>query len=133
MIFSALVILIIFSGFLAGLGKQKALQIIKAFCFVGGETLLGCLLFELLTLVFFMLPLENLLSDGAGSIFSVILVIAIINGIILYWLNRFLNVKFKISAQVQVLCEYMIQWGLIYVTVYQVMFDNFLSVADCKK
>lgn len=47
MIFLALVILIIFSGFLAGLGKQKALQISKAFYFVGVETLLGCLLFEL--------------------------------------------------------------------------------------
>lgn len=128
MIFLALAILIIFSGFLVGLGKQKALKISKAFFFVGIETLLGCLLFELLTLVFFMLPLEKMLSDGAGSIFSMILVIAIINGIILYWLNRFLNVKFKISSQVQVLSEYMIQWGLIYVTVYQVMFDNFLSV-----
>ena len=112
MIFLALAILIIFSGFLAGLGKQKALKISKAFFFVGIETLLGCLLFELLTLVFFMLPLEKMLSDGAGSIFSMILVIAIINGIILYWLNRFLNVKFKISSQVQVLSEYMIQWGL---------------------
>lgn len=28
----------------------------------------------------------------------------------------------------QVLCEYIIQWGLIYMTIYQVMFDNFLSV-----
>lgn len=53
MIFLALAILIIFSGFLAGLGKQKALKISKAFFFVGIETLLGCLLFELLTLVFF--------------------------------------------------------------------------------
>ncbi|MBX9011968.1 hypothetical protein HCG60_02820 [Ligilactobacillus murinus] len=55
------------------------------------------------------------------------MIIAILNGIGLYWLNHFLNVKFKISSQVQMLYEYIIQWGLLYVTVYQVMFDNFLS------
>ncbi|MBF0701918.1 hypothetical protein [Ligilactobacillus murinus] len=56
------------------------------------------------------------------------MIIAILNGIGLYWLNHFLNVKFKISSQVQMLYEYIIQWGLLYVTVYQVMFDNFLSI-----
>ncbi|TGY56061.1 hypothetical protein E5340_03945 [Ligilactobacillus murinus] len=56
------------------------------------------------------------------------MIIAILNGIALYWLNYFLNVKFKISSQVQMLYEYIIQWGLLYVTVYQVMFDNFLSI-----
>lgn len=128
MVFYALLVLIIFSGSLAGLGKQKSLKIVKAFAFVGLETFLGCVLFESLVLIFFITPLGQVLNNGIEGLFSVILIIAILNGIILYWLNRFLNVKFRISSQVQVLCEYIIQWGLIYVTVYQVMFDNFLSI-----
>ncbi len=85
----------------------------------------GGILFELLVLIFFMTPLAQVLNEGIGVLFLGILIIAIINGIILYWLNHFLDAKFKISTQVQILCEYMIQWGLIYVTVYQVVFDNF--------
>lgn len=123
-----LIVLIIFSGSLAGLGKEKSLKIVKAFVFVGLETFLGCVLFEMLILLFFITPLGQVLNYGIEGGFSVILIIAILNGIGLYWLNHFLNVKFKISSQVQVLCEYIIQWGLIYMTIYQVMFDNFLSI-----
>ena len=128
-----LVALVILSGFLAGLGKKKSLKIIQAFLLVSIETLLGGILFELLVLIFFMTPLAQVLNEGIGVLFLGILIIAIINGIILYWLNHFLDAKFKISTQVQILCEYMIQWGLIYVAVYQVVFDNFLGALKKEK
>ncbi|AWZ37638.1 hypothetical protein CPS94_01210 [Ligilactobacillus murinus] len=95
---------------------------------MGLETCLDCVLFELLILLFFITPLGQVLNYGIEGLFSVILIIAILNGIVLYWLNHFLNAKLKISSQVQMLYEYIIQWGLLYVTVYQVMFDNFLSI-----
>ncbi|WP_440137597.1 SA1002 family membrane protein [Ligilactobacillus murinus] len=120
--------MIIFSGSLVGLGKEKSLKIVRAFVLVGLETCLGCVLFELLILLFFITPLGQILNYGIEGLFSVILIIAILNEIVLYWLNHFLNAKLKISSQVQMLYEYIIQWGLIYVTVYQVMFDNFLSI-----
>ncbi|WP_456264533.1 SA1002 family membrane protein [Ligilactobacillus murinus] len=120
--------MIIFSGSLVGLRKEKSLKIVRAFVLVGLETCLDCVLFELLILLFFITPLGQVLNYGIEGLFSVILIIAILNGIVLYWLNHFLNAKLKISSQVQMLYEYIIQWGLLYVTVYQVMFDNFLSI-----
>ncbi len=59
-----LIVLIIFSGSLAGLGKEKSLKIVKAFVFVGLETFLGCVLFEMLLLLFFITPLGQVLNYG---------------------------------------------------------------------
>ena len=62
-----------------------------------------------------------------SSLFSVILLIAVINGFLIYWVNVLLMSKFKINHSVQILCEYIIQWSLIYITVYQVLFDNLVT------
>lgn len=69
----------------------------------------------------------QLLIPELSSLFSLLLLVAILNGLLLYWLNRWLLPTFKLNRQVQVLCEYIIQWGLIYITVYQVIFDNLVT------
>lgn len=68
--------------------------------------------------------MKNLFFNELDSLFLIILIIAIINGIIIYWIIRAIIYKFKIEIQVITLCEYIIQWSLIYITIYQVIFEN---------
>lgn len=119
--------IIIFSGFFARLEKDKRFNLLKATVMVTVESLISSIFFFAIISLVTNTFLKNILLFGVGSLFSLVLLIAIINGIVLYWLNMWLIPKFNITNQVQTLCEYIIQWSLIYITVYQVIFDNFIG------
>lgn len=119
-----LLALVALSGFLAGFKPGSRFDLLKACALVGLETIVGSLLFLALAVVISGTFLKSIFIFGVGSIFSFVLLLAAVNGLVLYWLNRWLIPRFKISARVQTICEYIIQWTLIYITVYQVIFDN---------
>ncbi|GAA0068226.1 hypothetical protein UT300002_30090 [Clostridium perfringens] len=113
-------ILLIFIGFISGLSKNIRFNILKAFIIVACETLLSMFFFSTILLLIIKTKLKNLFFNELDSLFLIIL----INGIIIYWIIRAIIYKFKIEIQVITLCEYIIQWSLIYITIYQVIFEN---------
>lgn len=123
-----LLLVFAFSGYLANLEKLKRFNLFKALLLVVGETFIGMLLFTLFAFFIAISDLSLVLLDSGGSLFVVVLLLAVINGFILYWINRWFFPQFFISNQVQTLCEYIIQWLLIYVTVYQDLFNNLTSL-----
>lgn len=128
-----LLLLVAFSGYLANLEKSKRFNLFKALLLVVGEAFIGMVSFILFAFVIAVSALSFILVESGGSLFIVVLLLAVMNGFILYWMNRWLFPKFSISNQVQTLCEYIIQWLLIYVTVYQDLFNNldsFLKLAE---
>lgn len=125
-----LVGIILLSGLLANFNREKRFYIAKATLIVGTETFLGAVLFMILISLFMYTRLNRILLSDINSLFSIILLIAVINGFILYWINSYILLRFKINSTVQTLCEYIIQWSLIYVTVYQVVFDNLVTTLN---
>lgn len=119
--------LVLSLGLLTGIDKERRFDLAKAFFIVVAETLIGSALFVLFVVLLFQTSLYRWFAVSIESWFIIILLIAIIDGVIIYWLNRWLIPKLKISHQVQTLCEYIIQWALIYMTVYQVVFDNLIN------
>lgn len=117
-------ILLIFIGFISGMPPNRRFSVSKAFIIVAFETLLGMCFFSIMLFFIIKTNLKNLFLNELDSLFLIILIIAIINGIIIYWIMRFLIYKFKIEIQVITICEYIIQWSLIYITIYQVIFEN---------
>lgn len=91
------------------------------------ETFLCSILFIIFISLIFYTALNHFLLSNLSSLFSLVLLVALINGLILYWINVFVIARFTIDVQVLTLCEYIIQWSLIYVTVYQVVFDNLIT------
>lgn len=122
-----LILIIVVSGFLAGLDKKKRFYFLKATFLVGIETIIGVVLFGSFFFVIMQTFLKDIFLAGIGSLFALVLLIAVIDGFIIYWWNRIFIPKLKVSHQVQTLGEYIIQWSLIYITVYQVIFDNFIA------
>ncbi|MBM6753521.1 hypothetical protein H5993_01895 [Lactobacillus alvi] len=62
-----------------------------------------------------------------GSIFFLYGLIIVIAGILLFFNLQILNHFHRISGTTLTLIEYYIQWSLIYVTIYQILFDNLLK------
>lgn len=59
-----------------------------------------------------------------GNLFLLLAIFVVLSGILLYWGMRLAAKFLKFSTTVLTLIEYYIQWGLIYVTVYQAIFSN---------
>ncbi|MDD6920201.1 MAG: hypothetical protein PUI85_03220 [Eubacteriales bacterium] len=121
-----MLILVIFIGYFAAIPKDRKFDLSRAFAFVAVETIIGIFLFAILNVFIFGSEIGQLFSDTLGNLFIVILNIAIINGIIVYWIIRLVVPKLKINDRVIMLSEYIIQWSLIYITIYQVIFDNLI-------
>lgn len=119
--------LIIFSGHLAKLPRAARFSMAKAFALVAVETLLGSLSFSLFWAFLTLTNAFKVLLEDTSSFFILVLVIAVIDGLLLYWIKRYLSRKIPFSLQVLTLAEYVIQWSLIYITVYQVLFDSLFS------
>lgn len=119
--------LILCSGYLARLSKERRFLLPKAFLLVFLESLLATILFSLLWGGIMVTGLLPILSNGVASFFTLILCNAIVVALLLYYLNQVLVKKIKLDNRVLTLAEYIIQWGLIYITIYQVIFDNFIS------
>lgn len=120
-------LVLIFIGSLSNLEKEKKFFVFKSFLIVAIETIIGSALFLAFLLLILKTPINALLLSGVGSLFIVTLLVAVVNGIILYWFNVWMMMKFNVDNRVQTLCEYIIQWSLIYITIYQVIFDNLIS------
>lgn len=75
----------------------------------------------------FPAPQPALFPSGSGDFFLLVLFLAVLVGILLYWLQVWLFPKCRISLRVLNLSEYIIQWGLIYITGYQVLFDSLFA------
>lgn len=60
----------------------------------------------------------------ANSVFSLILLLAVVIGLLMARFLRWFQGHFHYSVTTLTMMEYYIQWTLIYVTVYQVLFDN---------
>lgn len=128
-----LFVAIVVSGFLVGFKKEKRFCLLKATVFVGAETLIGSLLFFLIMLLISQTFLKHVFLADFSSLFVVILFVAVIDGFILYWINRFLIPKFSIGKLTQTLSEYIIQWSLIYITIYQIVFEYIkLDISEAK-
>lgn len=63
-----------------------------------------------------------------GSLFMLLGIMVIISGIMLYWGLKVFRKFFPLSNTVLTIIEYYIQWTLIYITIYQVIFDNIRKI-----
>lgn len=64
-----------------------------------------------------------------GNLFLLLAIFVVLSGILLYLGMRLAARYFKFSTTVLTLIEYYIQWGLIYVTVYQAIFSNLKRIS----
>ena len=70
----------------------------------------------------------NLITElKIGSLFILFGAILILCGFILYGFLKLLHRRWSFSITSLTLIEYYIQWTLIYVTIYQIVFDNLLK------
>ncbi|MBP2057766.1 hypothetical protein J2Z60_000938 [Lactobacillus colini] len=82
-------------------------------------------------LVFFVLAFLFIQTDvnlKLGNLFTLLGILVIISGILLYWWLRIFHHIFPLSTTTLTLIEYYIQWTLIYVTVYQAIFSNVTKI-----
>lgn len=84
-----------------------------------------------LILVFGLLLISQYIVTPLGkSPFMTMFMLILVSGVILYFLVSKLANKWHISMTIFTLIEYYIQWGLIYITLYQVAIDNFIKGTD---
>lgn len=87
-----------------------------------------------LILVFGLLLISQYIVTPLGkSPFMTMFMLILVSGVILYFLVSKLANKWHISMTIFTLIEYYIQWGLIYITLYQVAVDNFIKGTDIEK
>ncbi|GAA3628813.1 hypothetical protein GCM10022297_04410 [Lactobacillus hamsteri] len=84
-------------------------------------------------LIFFVIS-YLLMNDkdhvNLGNLFLLLAIFVVLSGILLYWGMRLAAKFLKFSTTVLTLIEYYIQWGLIYVTVYQAIFSNIKRISS---
>lgn len=121
------VLVIALSGYMTKLPKDSRFILLKAFGLVVSESIVAAVAIGGLWWLTTATPLRFILLMDVESIFMVLLLFAVLVGIVLYWGQEWVHSKFKTTNQLLTMCEYMIQWGLIYITVYQVIFDSLFS------
>lgn len=77
--------------------------------------------------IFMMNELDHI---SLGNLFMLLAVCIILSGIFLFWGMRLAARFLKFSTTTLTLVEYYIQWSLIYVTVYQVIFANIKNIKE---
>lgn len=122
-----LILLLIFSGKLARFPKAKRYDILKAVIIVFLETIIASLFFTVMNVLTTMSFLRPIILNRIDNMFVVILLFAVINAFILYWINKWAFKKFNVHKDILTLCEYIIQWSLIYSTLYQILFDELIK------
>ncbi len=121
-----LVFLVFFLGYFAKLERKHRFSLGQSLVLVGVFLFLGVIMFgSIFSIV--LISLDNL---NIENLFVIMFTIALIIGFVLYWLLRFVIVKLKINSVVIALSEYIIQWGLIYITIYQTFFSSILKNKD---
>lgn len=82
-------------------------------------------------IIFLLLEYNFLNIDNglkAGNLFILLGLMIIMSGLILYLYLLLLNWIFPLNSTILSIIEYYIQWTLIYVTIYQVIFENLKKV-----
>lgn len=75
---------------------------------------------------------DSIISDfesiNLGSLFLLLGIFVVISGLLIYILMRILERFVNFSSTSLSILEYYIQWSLIYITIYQVLFSNAKSI-----
>lgn len=132
----ALIMVVILSGILANIPKESRFLLPQALLFTVVQTVFGILFFVLNMWLLSESGLIFVLMNGLNSFFLIILLVAFIDGLLLYGVKRIVFKYITLDSKLLTLSEYIIQWSLIYITVYQVMYDNIfpnVSVALLRK
>ena len=132
MIIALIILLVACAGFITKAHREIRFDFSYAFIFLFIETVLGMLLFFFTASILVWTSVASMLISDLKQIFTFLLLIVIIDGFLLFWINK-LGFKFllkkhsQVLDRVLVLSEYIIQWSLIYITIYQVIFANLLE------
>ena len=124
--------LIAVGGVLAGLPKDTRFAFLKA------AVLMIALQLASVVMIVLMLLLNGVVYafHGSGtidSLFTLLGIVLSLAGIGVYWILVGLSRKFDIEVKILTLVEYLIQWSLIYVTIYQVTIDNVIKGTEFKE
>ncbi|MGY5391000.1 SA1002 family membrane protein [Ligilactobacillus salivarius] len=107
--------------------KTRSLIFVQSIALLFGMVIINLILFIIL------FGLAIILADSfnalrIGSIFTLSMWVIVLSGLIHYLIFRKFQEKFNLPTTVLTMVEYYIQWILIYMTIYQVMFDTLHKV-----
>ncbi len=68
-----------------------------------------------------------------SNLFFIVAVWIFLSGLVLFFILRFFCEKFRVSNEVFVIMEYFIQWSLIYIALYQLIFDSLFKNSAIKE
>ncbi|EPH72677.1 hypothetical protein D929_01897 [Enterococcus faecalis 02-MB-P-10] len=122
-------LLILFLFLTRYLYKTEKREFLVSFILFISLIFIGLFIFSILYLMTSLFERTNDYLDIHSLFFSLFLVI-ILTGILLYFVLKRIVQYWKITMTVLTIIEYYIQWSLIYVTVYQVLFDNIQKTAE---
>ena len=131
MAFGVLVLLIAVIGYMLRVEKERRFDFLKAFGVILVQMFAGFVFIALFFAVIFGLNVMTQSQDAplTEGLFSVAALAIALAGVVLYFVLR-LQMRFvPVSMTSLTIIEYYIQWSLIYITVYQVVFDNLLAKA----
>ncbi|RBR64285.1 hypothetical protein EB38_01656 [Enterococcus faecalis] len=74
----------------------------------------------------------NVIGEQLESLFLLGIVVIISTSLLLYFLLNLTTKKIVLPIALMKIIEYYIQWVLIYVTIYQVIFDQFIVSSEVK-
>lgn len=126
----ALLLVISLSGVLTRMPKESRFLLPSALLLTIIQTTIGMLFFALNMWILSETGWINWLLSGWNSFFLVILLIAFVDGLLLYGITYAFFKRISVDKRIFTLSEYIIQWGLIYITVYQVMYDSIFPQLD---
>lgn len=125
-----LLLLISSSGIMTKMSKESRFLLPKALFFTTVQTAFGMIFFIINIWLLSESGLITLLLSGLNSFFLLILLVAFLDGLLLYRVEYIFLKKITLDVRIITLSEYVIQWLLIYITVYQVLYDNIFPHID---
>lgn len=128
-LFSALLLRLAFKY----LHKTDNWLVLRSLGLLAGMLIVNILCSSLLLLGILWIDQHSQLLEKSSS-FSILAFVTFITGIILYYALALFQRRFRYSKSILTLIEYYIQWILVFVTLYQVIFeDQFKNVAQIKQ
>lgn len=125
----------VFIGVMALLGWLAALPKASRFAFLKALVLLLGLIVGSVVMILIMLLLNGFVyayygSGTVESLFTLLAIVLVLAGVGTYWLLVWLTNRTTLENRVLTLVEYLIQWTLIYVTIYQVTIDSVFKAPE---
>ncbi len=110
-------------GFFAWLERKDWLCLAKALAFVLASALVLIIIFgSIMSLVVGVLN-----TIGPEELLFIIMIVTALLGVVAYWAFRLVFRKLKVRNLTISLTEYIVQWWLIFVTIYQITFDSVIK------